>query len=613
METSIAFSTDMMLVLMVLGLAILLFITEWISADLTALLVLLMLGLMRLVPSDLLFAGFASNAVMAILAAMILGVGLDRTGALNSLADIILAIAGDTERRLILALSAIAGVISAFMQNPALVALLLPVAARVASRTGYPLSHLLMPMAFCVVLGGTMTTVGNSPMILLNDLIASTNKNLPAGAQTLTQLTMFSVFPIGLVLLLGGLGYFYFFGARLLPSREGRTTSVTPGTTERYFQRLCGTEGELMEWRIGPDCLLLNLSIIEIETLAQAPMILAIKGRGGARLAPPGDDRVGEGDVLGVLGDHERLMNFALFHRVQVLPGREVLGELFDPERAGVSEAVVPPASSFVGRTLEDLRMRRRYGISPLAVTRGEELHVSDLRQVELRAGDCIILHSSWSDLAEHADTREFVVITDFPKSRVRPQKFVHAMLCFALAFGLAFSGWVPLSVGLMAGAVGMVLSGVISMEEVYKSIAWKTLFLLAALVPVGIALDNTGTAAWIAQELYRSLGSWPSWAIQTALAIVATLFSMVMSQVGATVIMVPMAINIALAVNHSPIEYALVVALAASNNFVTSTNAVTTLIVGPAGYRQRDFWRLGLPLMALFVLLSVLMVNVIY
>jgi len=603
----------MMLVLLVLGIAILLFVTEWLSVDLAALLILLMLGLMKLVPPDQLFAGFASNAVMAILAAMILGAGLERTGALNNLADVILRIAGDTERGLILALSAQAGVISAFMQNPALVALFMPVASRVASRTGYPLSHLLMPMAFCVVLGGTMTTVGNSPMILLHDLIDSANKNLPPGAETLAQLKMFSVLPIGLALLVGGLLFFYFFGARLLPSREGRSTSVTPGTTERYFERLYGSEGEVRELRINEACLLAGMSVAEVEAIPGVPLLLALKGKGGARLAPPADDRLAVGDVVGVLGHPEQLEHFAKFHGAEMCTGLEVLGDLFDPERAGVSEAVIPPGSRFVGKTIADLRLRRRYGVSPLAVMRGEDTIRDDIRQLQLQAGDCLVIHSAWHDLAEHAQERDYVVVTDYPKTRARPQKLVHALICFALGFGLAFSGWVPLSVGLMAGAVGMLVSGVLSMDEVYQSIGWKTLFLLAALVPVGIALDSTGTAAWIAQELYRVIGNWPHWSIQVVLAIVSTLFAMVMSQIGATVIMVPMAINIALAVNGSPTEFALIVALAASNNFVTGSNAVTTLISGPGGYRRQDFWCAGLPLMAGFILVSVLMVNLMF
>lgn len=613
MEASLTLSLDMMLVLGVLGIAIVLFVTEWLSADVAALLILLMLGLMKLLPPEQLFAGFASNAVIAILAAMILGVGLDRTGALNNVAGWILRVSGGDEGRLVLALSLVAGAISAFMQNPALVALMLPVAARIASRTGYPLSHLLMPMGFCIVLGGTMTTVGNSPMILLNDLIEGANRNLPQGAETLDHLHMFAVLPIGASLLVLGLMYFRLFGARLLPSYEDRSTSVTPGTTESYFEKLYGTEGELAELRVLKGSSLHQLTIMAAEALPDAPLLLALKGHAGARLAPPGDTLIEHGDVLGALGTHAQIAAFAEAHGLALIDGHQELGELFDPERAGVAEAVLPPGSRFVGRTGGEIRMRRRYGIAPLAVLRGEEVLREDLRGVTLKAGDCLIIHGAWADLAEHGDERDFIVVTDFPKTVPRPQKLLHALICFALGFGLAFSGLVPLSVGLMAGAAGMVISGVVSMDEVYKSIGWKTVFLLACLVPVGNAFDATGAAAWLAQEMIRFTGQWPELAIQLVLAAVATMFAMVMSQIGATVIMVPMAINIALAVNGNPTEYTLIVALAANNNFITGTNAVNTLVSGPAGYRPTDYWRAGLPLMVMFVLLSVFMVRLFF
>lgn len=610
MEASLILSLDMMLVLGVLGIAILLFVTDWLSADVSALLVLLMLGLMQLLPPDQLFSGFASNAVMAIMGAMILGAGLDRTGALNNVAGLILKVSDGDEARLVLALSMVAGAMSAFMQNPALVALMLPVVSRIASRTGYPMSRLLMPMAYCVVLGGTMTTVGNSPMILLDDLLASANRNLPQGARTVEPFHTFDVLPIGLGLLVLGLLYFRFLGPRLLPSHEDRATSVTPGTTETYFEKLYGTEGELAELRVQRGSRLHQLSIAEAESLPDAPLLLALKGHAGTRLAPPGDTPITQGDIVGALGTHEQIAAFATEHGLTLLAGHSELGELFDPERAGVAEAVIPPGSRFIGRTPGELRLRRRYGISALAVLRGEDVLREDLRGVTLRMGDCLVIHGPWADLAEHTEDRDFIVVTDFPKTAARPQKLVHALVCFVLAFGLALSGLMPLSVGLMAGAVGMVVSGVISMEEVYKSIGWKTLFLLACLVPVGNALDTTGTAAWIAQETLALVGQWPELAIQIALALIATLFAMVMSQIGATVIMVPMAINIALAVNGNPAEYTLIVALAANNNLLTGTNAVTSLIAGPAGYRMRDYLRCGLPLMLMFIALSVALVR---
>ena len=183
-------------------------------------------------------------------------------------------------------------------------------------------------------------------------------------------------------------------------------------------------------------------------------------------------------------------------------------------------------------------------------------------------------------------------------------------MTFFALGFGFALIGHFPLSVALFAGAVGMLLTGVISMDEAYKAISWKTIFVLACLIPLGAAMDNTGTAAWLSQEAFTYLDGWPIWALQLAMALLAAIAAMAISQIGATVLMVPIAINLALAANADPLEFALIAAFGASNNFLTASNAVNSLISGPGGYRTREFVRIGLPLTLLFAVTSVLMVN---
>lgn len=612
MDAGIVLSLDMLLVLIVLAITVGLFVTEWVSVDVAALLILVLLGLAGLVPLRQLFAGFASNAVMAILAVMILGGGLDRTGVMSRMASVILKMAGASERRLVLVLSAIAGTISGFMQNPAVTALFLPVASRISARTGFPMSRLLLPMTACIVLGGTMTTVGNSPLILLNDLIESSNRNLPQGAQTLDNLPLMSVFPIGAVLLVLGLLYFYYFGMRLLPSNES-AQSVTPSTTEAYFERLYGISGELTELRVYPDSALAGMTVAEAEALAGAPLFLALKSGEEARLAPPSDTPIEAGTVLGVLGSLSAVETFANAQGLGALPGKHHLGKLFDPLRAGVSEAVLPPSSNFIGKSAQDLRLRRRYGMNLLAVQRSSGTVREQVRDLPLHSGDTLIFHSSWRDLAEQVSNRDFIVITDYPKTEERHHKQGYAIFFFGAAFLLALIGHIALPIALMAGAVGMLLTGVLSMDEAYQSINWKTIFSLACLIPLSIAIDQTGTAAWIAQEALVYVDGWPIWTLQVALALLATLAALVMSQVGATVLMVPMAINMALAVKGNSTEFALIVALAASNNFFTASNPVISMITGPGGYQFRDYLRVGLPLSLMFLVVSVVLVNVLF
>lgn len=612
MEAGLTLTPQMAIVLALIAFTVVMFALEWIRADIVALLVLVALGVANLVPTEQIFDGFAGNAVMAILATMILGAGLDRTGVLSKAASFILRLSRGMEQRLLLVLCALTGAMSAFMQNPALTALFLPVVSRISSRTGLPLSRLLLPMACCIILGGTTTMVGNSPQILLNDLISSVNRNLPPGADTIEPIGMFTVAPVGLVLLAFGLVYFALYWRRIEPRREERT-GVTPSRTESYFAATYGIEGEVIELLVTADSPLVGQSIGELEARADTPLILAIRNGEEARLAPPADQMVWVGTVLGVLGPREPVASWAGAAGLRVLPGLRNFGDLFNPSRAGIAEAVVPPASRYVGQKVGDLRLRKRSNISVLAVNRGDRIFRDDIRQVQVRAGDTLVFHGFWKDLANAAEDHDFVVVTDYPKDEERPHRLWHALFFFALAIGLALFSDLKLPVALLVGAVGMLLTGVLSMDEAYKAIGWKTVFLMACLIPLGWATDATGAAAWVAQELLRAVGDVHPVVLQAALALLTSFFAQVMSNVGATVLMVPLAVNVALAANAGPTEFALVVALSASNNFVSMSNPVMAIIAGPGGYRAADLWRAGGPLSLAYVLIVLVMVNLIF
>ncbi|HEY2397329.1 MAG TPA: SLC13 family permease [Rudaea sp.] len=613
MNTGLVLTHDMMLVLSLVVFTVLMLVLEWIRADLVALLVIVVIGITRLMPVEQLFEGFAGNAVISLLGVMIMGAGLDRTGVLNKAASFLLRLSGGIETRLQILLNAMVGALSGIMQSQALATLFLPVASRVSARTGVPLGRLLLPMAFCILAGTNITMISNSPLILLNDLIASANRNLPPGAQTIETFSLFSIAPIGIPLLLAGLGYFALFTRRLLPIDE-ESQNVTPGRTETYFAETYGIDGEVFELTVSAESPLVGMSIAEAEALRGAPLILAIKNGDETRLAPPADTMIWVGTVLGALGKREQVGDFANLNLLRAQTRLRNFRDMFNPTRAGISEAVIPPNSHFVKQLVSDLRLRKRYGISVLAVNRGEEIFREDVRKVALRAGDTLVLHSLWRDLTLAAETHDFVVVTDYPKEEGRPSKIWHATAFFALAMGLGLFTDLKLSVAMLTGAVGMLLAGVLKMEEAYNAINWKTIFTLACLIPLGWAMDRTGAAAWIAQEVLRYLGNWPQWALQAVIALLALFFSQVVSNVGATVMMVPMAINIALASNGSPAVYALIVAISTSNSYViASANPVLTIVAGPGGYRARDFVRVGLPLTILMLVAMLVMVNLVF
>ena len=612
MDSALTLTTDMKLVLGLVGFTMVMFVFERIRADVVALVVLVLLGLTKLVAPEDLFRGFSSDAVINVIATMILGMGLDRTGALNRLAVWLLRRAKGVESRLILLSSAIAGVNSSIMQNTSVTALYLPIASRLSARTGIPLSRVLMPIAAAIIMGGGLTMVGNSPLILLNDLLVSANANLPSGVATLKPLHMFAPLPIGAVLLVAGLAYFHFFGGRML--REEDKGGVTPARTQSYFAKTYGIDGDVYELTVSADSPLVGMSLGEAEALHGAPLLLALKTGNESRLAPPADARIWVGSVLGAMGPKQEMTDFAQNNFLRMSTRLREFGDLFNPSRAGISEAVVPPTSRYIGKSAADLQLRKQYGISLLAINRDKSVITENIRKQALRAGDMLVLHSIWTDLADAAESRDIVVVTDYPKGEQRPHKFKAAMIIFGLTMAIALSSKIPASIALMTGVAGMLVTGVLKIDEAYAAINWKTVFLMACLIPLGWAMDSSGAAAWVAGHTIERLPSGlPVWLIELVLALLTTAFSLVISHVGATIVMVPLAINLALAVSGNPTAFALIVALSASNNFMTASNPSVSMITGPANYTPADLWRVGAPLSMVYTTIIVIMVNVLF
>jgi len=612
METGLTLTGDMMLVLAVLAITIALFVFEVVRVDVVALSVMVLLGLLGLVPSDQLFNGFASNAVISIIAVMILGAGLDRTGVMTVVAAFILRIGGKTTNKIIPLIAGTVGGISSLMQNVGATALFLPVVSRISVRTEIPLSRLLMPMGFCAILGGTITMVGSSPLILLNDLISASNASLPQGAETLGHFELFDVAPVGLALLAAGILYFLTIGKWLLPDNIAESSGA-PARTKTYFIDTYGIEGDVYELLVTVDSPLVGMRVGDAEKLEGAPRLLAIRNVDAPRMAPPSDEMIWVGTILGVMGTRDTVGRFALDYHCRLQPRVKTFDGLFNPSRAGIAEVVIPPGSKMIGQSIGEARLRKRYGISVLAVNRRGNIINQNVREQVLEAGDCLVSHSTWRDLSELQRERKFIVATDIPKEEQRPQKVGHALAFFALSIGMIMFTDFRLSIALLVGALGMVLTNVLSMDEAYNSVSWKTVFLVASLIPIGLAMELTGTATWIAQQAMVLLGNMPDIAVQIVIAVLATVFSLVMSNVGATTILVPIAISIALTTGANPTMYALIVALSTSNAFILPTHQVNALIIGPGGYRVADFVRVGSLMSLIFLAVMLSVVNLIF
>ncbi len=604
-------SNEMMMVLAILAYTVLLFVTEVIRIDVAAILILVFLGLTGLVPDTHLFDGFASNAVLSIIAVMILGAGLDRTGVMNKVAAVIMKIGGKSEKTVIPVVSSTVGVISGFMQNVGATALFLPVMSRISSSTKIPLSRLLMPMGFCAILGGTVTMVGSSPLILLNDLLETSNRSLPPGAETLEMFGLFSVTPIGVVLLIVGILYFLFIGRFLLPNTAKLQSNITT-TSGDYFKETYNINSSKKELTIEKNSPLIGMSILEVEELTNNKIIvLALNSEGHRKLSPSRSYYIWAGDTLGVIGKTKHIKKFGEKYQLTARNSFKEFKHTFNESNSGISEAVVVPGSRFLGKKLIDFHFRKEFGITILAISRGEKVYKGEqMQELSLQLGDTFVIFGPWHDQAGLTKSRNVALVGDIPTEQQRPHKVGFALLFFAIALGLVIFTNLKLSIALLTGAIGMIIFGVIHIDEAYRAVSWKTVFLLACLIPLGYAMEHTGTAAWVAQKTITALGDVNQYIYQFAIAVLATVFSLVMSNVGATVLLVPLAINIALETGGSPTIYALIVALGTSNAFILPTHQVSALIMGPGGYKVKDFLRVGSLMSVIFIVVMLFAVN---
>ncbi len=623
-------SVEISWVIAILFLTIYLFAFEVVDIDVAAITIMVILGLTSLgflqellgiksalVSQNNLFNGFASNAVISIIAVMIIGAGLDKTGLMTKVAKTILTIGGKSEKRIIPTISATVGVISSFMQNVGAAALFIPVVSRISSKSGLPISRLLMPMGFTAILGGTITMVGSSPLILLNDLIIASNQGLPVEHQMDTW-SLFSVTPIGIALVATGIIYFIIAGKYVLPKNIDNTNGNA--TIVNYFQDVYNINYDLFEVYVSKNSNIIGKKLIDIET-AYKIRIVAICNKDNKFLVGKGsisrDTTIDIGMALGILTTKEDIQNFSKDFNLQLSNTINTFSEFLSSNISGMAEILIPPNSNNIGKSAKDIWLRKSYGISVVALHRGGKTFTEGegIRDMALQSGDTLVGYTDWTDLENLEKNKDFLVITnDYPHKEAKecPEKLYWALLSFVTALCLILFSDIKLSIALLTGAMGMVLSGVLKIEEAYHAVSWKTVFLLASLIPLGLAVELSGTAKWIAEQTVIVVGGMPIWVIQTTIAILATIFTLIMSNVGATVLLVPLAANIAIVVGANPAVFALTVAIATSNSFLIPTHQVNALIMSPGGYRVPDFIRAGGIMTILFIIVLIPMMNLV-
>lgn len=589
----------------IIAFAIFLFIAEWVRVDVVGIIMMVILPILGLVTGQEAFSGFASNAVISIIAVIIIGAGLDRTGIINKLVKPILKVAGNSEKRITILISATVAFISSFMQNIGAAALFLPALQRISKKKSIPLSNLLMPIGFACILGGTITLVGCSPLILLNDLLKPFN---------LKPFGLFDVTPIGLVLVASGIAYFIIFGRFVLPRacEEGEEGVCVPDWRQTY-QHL----GDVFEMKAAKESLLnLNLRKIRDQYLVHV-VAIAPNPTGVIQMAPTMDETVPPNADIAVYGMPRNVELMAKEFSMKVKEKLEIFEEKLSPSSAGTVEAVVGPRSELVGKSLRQIHLKDLYQVNVLAIHRndrhGSRLYFAGLSDIVLQSGDTVLLQGTWEHLQILHESNLLIFVTPLDVEKLQPEKAWKAVACFALAVGLVIFANLKLSVCLMAGALGMILTNVLTVDEAYESVDWRTIFLLAGLIPLGIATEKTGTAAYIAHFVLGMIGQVSPTVLFLVIALLATVFTLVISNVGATVLLVPLVVNMAVLAKADPRMAALIVGIATSNSFMLPTHQVNALYMGPGGYSSVDFMKAGGIMSIIFIFVTVAMIGLFY
>ena len=594
---------QMILVMIMIGIAVFLFIVEWVRVDVVAILMMVSLPLLHLVSPKEAFLGLGSNAVISIIAVIIIGAGLDKTGLINRLVVPILRIAGNSKSRVIIAISVTVAGISSFMQNIGAAALFLPAIQRISKNMKIPLSQLLMPIGFSAILGGTITLVGCSPLILLNDLLE------PFG---LKPFGLFDVTPIGLALVAAGIACFIVLGRFILP--KGITEDAeeeAPSTPENTLKEI----GETYEIQI-PDDFTDYREPVLVDDLKRRYLVSVLgmtESPDFKTPSPTGDQAIRSGVHLLVYGRRKDVQRMVEEEEMYLKASPKIFKGETEEGASGTVEAVVAPRSPLAGRTLREVNLRDRFQVVPLAVYRGEETYRAEIGDIVLSVGDAVLIHGEWQRLQVLQHEKSLLFTTPVDVELLRPEKAIFAGFWLTAALSMVLIFKIQLSVSLMTGALGMIITRVLSIDEAYQSVDWRTIFLLAGLIPLGIATEKTGTAAWIAHALLNAIGDVQPIVLLTVIGILSTIFTLVISNVGATVLLVPLVVNMAIAAHTDPRMAALVVGLATSNSFMLPTHQVNALYMGPGRYRSVDFMKAGIIISVVFIVVMIGMIKLVY
>ena len=587
------------LTLSVLVFSLVAFVAEWLPVDLTAIAIATVLILLGLVTPEEGVAGFGNSATITVLLMFILSAGIAKTGVIQIVQDWLIKWGGKNSSQQIFVMGLLVGPITGFINNTAVVAVFLPIVEEWCRKQNISASKLLIPLSYITVLGGMLTVIGTSTNILASGV----SKDLGYGEFGLFQFTA-----VGFITFLVGLGYLTFAAPQLLPDRKTPSANLTDYDLKDYVSEVI----------IPPRSTLIGQTLRSNRIQRKFDIDVLELIRNGTHFAQPLADKVLQaGDILLIRGGREELLSIRDQRGLEIAPELKFSKQLEEELTTGeeeIAEVLILSNSRLAGSTLKEIRFRQRYNATVLAIRRGEELIRESLGKVPLRFGDLLLVQGPRESVTGLKTTRELLVLESRDAETLRLDKaWISLSIILGVIVAAAFN-WAPILVTALVGVVLMVTTGCLKPGEIYGAVRWDVIFLLAGLIPLGTAMENSGTTAWMAQHL-AAIGNGASGIVLLIMFyFVTNMLTEILSNNAAVILMIPIAAGVATSLSLNPIAFIFAVTFAASNSYLTPIGYQTnTMVYGPGGYKFFDFTRVGLPLNLILTIVTPCLIAWIY
>ena len=579
---------DQLIVFSTLILALGLFAWGKLRHDFVALITLFILITAGIVSPDEAFTGFGHPAVITVAAVLIIGKALEYSGLVDVLGKWVMKI-GKKQIQQIMVISVLVAVASAFMNNVGAVAVMMPVALHMAKKSGHSPSFYLMPLSFASLLGGMLTLIGTPPNIIIATFRAE---------ETGEAFGMFDFSPVGIGLVVTGILFVTLAGWRLLPKR----------TSEKPDQDLFEIEKYITEVKVAKESKLNGTCLGDIHKISKADVQVLGLVREKKRIHAPGkSEELKTGDIIILETDAEELKAFLNDTGAELVGGKQFRKDAAGSKNIKNSEVIVVPDSPLIGQTASSMKMRSRYGVNLLAVARRGKKLRKRLDHIAFQAGDVLLLQGRTNMIDDVIPTIGCLPLARRGLRIGYQKKIGLSLAIFAAAIALVVTGLLPVQVAFTMAAAAMVLSGVLPLKEMYAGIDWPVIVLLGAMIPVGGAMETSGGAAFIANQILTLGEQFPFWAVITLILVITMFLSDIINNAATVVLMAPVGISLAHSMGASIDPFLMAIAVGGSCAFLTPIgHQSNTLVMGPGGYRFSDYWRMGLPLEILIVLAGV-------